>query len=362
MIEAPGEVVDNGRINVCICLPRRLDNRPEAEQSETMEKFRRLDPGLQFHFVEYMDPPDVRALRGQPDFERARGMVEAPSPGLLETLADSHVILCVDLPFDMDRLAPNLRWVQSVGAGVAQLQTCGLDRLGVLLTSAAGVAADPIAEFALARILAHWKLFSTYDRLQREHVWKQVFGRDLAGSCLGIVGYGAIGRAIARRARAWGMTVLATRRHLETGAADPAVDRFYPAAELHTMLARCDAVVLCAAETPETYHLFDGESFAAMRQGSYFCNVSRGSLVDEQALIAALESGRLSGASIDVATVEPLPPGDPLWDAPNLAISPHCSATLENFTRNVWTLFYDNLERFLAGRPLRNLRSCSYGE
>lgn len=354
--------MDDSAINVCVCLPGRHDNRSPQEQAGTLDKFRRLEPRLQFRFVDYIDKPDIRALRGQPDFERARDRVEAPSPALLEALRDAHVLLCVDLPFDMDKLAPRLRWVQSAGAGIAQLQTCGLDRLNVLLTTGAGIAADPIAEFVLARILAHWKLFSTYDRLQRDHIWKQVFGRDLAGSTLGIIGYGAIGQAIARRAKAWGMTTLATRRHLEAGASDPSVDRFYPVDELKALLGQCDAIALCAAETPETYHMFNGETFAAMQRGGYFCNVSRGSLVDEKALIEALESGRLSGASIDVATVEPLPADDPLWDAPNLAISPHCSATLENFTRGVWKLFYDNMERFLAGTPLRNLRSCAYGE
>jgi len=348
-------------INVLISLPGKFDNRPPQEQAETLEQFCRLDPRLKFHFVDYIDEPAIRALRGQPDFEKARGMVEAPSPALLAALGDAHVILCADLPFDMDRLAPNLRWVQSVGAGIAQLQHCGLDKLDVLLTSGAGVAAEPIAEFVLASIFSHWKLFTTLQQMQREHIWKPVFGRDLAGSNLGIVGYGAIGRAVARRAKAWDMKTLATRKHLPAGATDPSIDRFYQAEELKSMLAGSDAVVLCAAETPETYHLFDSETFTAMKEGSYFCNVSRGSLVDEKALIQALEAGHLSGASIDVATIEPLPPDDPLWDAPNLAISPHCSTTLENFTRNVWGLFYENMERFLSGEPLRNLRSCVCG-
>jgi len=349
-------------IHVCVCIPQIFDNRPAQERAQTLDNFRKLDPRLQFHFEEYINKPNIRALRGQPDFETARGLVEAPSPRLLEILKDTQVILCVDLPFDMHRLAPKLRWVQSVGAGIAQLQTSGLDTLDVLLTSGAGVAADPIAEFVLARVLSHWKIFSTYERMQREHRWELVFGRDLAGSTLGIVGYGAIGQAIASRAKAWGMQVLANKKHLQTGASDPSVDCFYSTGELQAMLTECDAVVLSAAETPETYHLFNAETFSAMKKGSYFCNVSRGSLVDEKALISALESDHLSGASIDVATIEPLPTDDPLWDAPNLAISPHCSATLENFTRNVWKLFYENMERYLSGKPMKNLRSCSYGE
>ena len=353
----------NDTINVCICIPPSHDNRPADEQALTLEKFRELDPRLQFHYAQYIDRPEVRALRGQPQFDSARALIDPLPEALRQALAQAHIVLCVDLPFDMDQLAPNLRWVQSVGAGVAQLQHCGLDKLdGVMLTNGAGIAAAPIAEFVLARILSHWKLFDQYRENQQKHQWTQVFGRDLAGSTLGIVGYGAIGHAIATRAKAWGMKVVATRKHLPANPRDPAVDHFYPIGELHTLLSQCDAVALTAAETPETYHLFNAEAFAAMPRGSYFCNISRGSLVEEPALIAALVTGHLSGASIDVATVEPIPADDPLWDTPNLAISPHCSPTAENFSRNAWLLFYDNMARFLAGKELKNLRSTSFTE
>lgn len=348
-------------LNICVCLPERHDKRPPLERAGCLAQFQQLDPAIRFRFAEYIDPPEVRALRGQPDFHKARALVKPPSKQLREALAASHIVLCVDLPFDMQDLAPRLRWVQSVGAGIAQLQNCGLDQLDCLLTSGAGITADPIAEFVLARILSHWKLFSLYGENQQKHLWKQAFGRDLAGSTLGIVGYGAIGQAIAHRAQAWGMKVLASRRHWRADATDPAVDRFFPAGELKSLLAGCDAVALCAAETPETFHLFNEDAFAAMPQGSYFCNVSRGSLVDEKALLRALQSGHLGGASIDVTTVEPLPPESALWSAPNLAISPHCAATLENFTRNGWRLFYENTKQFLAGAPLKNQRSTRYG-
>jgi len=348
-------------IEVCVCIPPAIDNRPAQEQAETLERFRQLDPRIRFSFADYIDTSESRVLRGRPDYEQARSRAVPASPELRDVLARSTVVLCVDLPFDMDQLAPGLRWVQSAGAGVAQLQTCGLDKLDCLLTSGAGIMADPIAEFVIARILSHWKLFPVYEENQRRHRWHQVFGRELAGCTLGIVGYGAIGHATARRAKALGMKVLATRKRLPDGATDPDVDRFYPSTELRDMLAACDAVVLCAAETAETYHLFNAETFAAMLAGSYFCNVSRGSLVDEPALIAALESGHLGGASIDVAANEPLPADDPLWDAPNLAISPHCSPTLENFYRNAWRLFHENMRRFLAGETLKNLCSTRYG-
>ena len=189
------------KLNVCVCIPTASDNRPEYEQADTLERFRRLYQGTEFHFVEYVDPPEIRALRGQPDFDKARDKVRPPSDELKAALTEAHVIFCVDLPFDMDRLAPNLRWVQSVGAGIAQLQNCGLDRLnGVLLTNGAGITADPIAEFVMARVLSHWKCFAQLQEQQQRHQWRGVHGRDIDGSTLGVVGYGAIGRAVAWRA------------------------------------------------------------------------------------------------------------------------------------------------------------------
>ncbi len=350
----------NHPLHVCVCIPTGQDNRPAAEQAETLERFRALDDRIQFHFAEYVNTQDVRTLRAREDHQQARARTPEPSPALVEALAVAEVILAVDLPFDMDRLAPNLRWVQSVGGGVGQLQTCGLDRLGATLTSGAGVLSDSIAEFALARILAHWKHFDQLQQRQREHHWQALFGRGLAGSVLGIVGYGAIGRALAWRAKAWGMTVLATKRQLPRQP-DPAVDRFYPAEQVKELLAASDAVVLSAAETPDTRGMFDDTLFTAIKPGGYFCNVARGSLVDEDALRRALDSGHLAGASIDVASREPLPPDSPLWDTPNLAISAHCSPSVERFYHGVWELFHDNMRRYLAGEPMRNLRASYLG-
>ncbi|TAL00322.1 MAG: hypothetical protein EPO08_14075, partial [Rhodospirillaceae bacterium] len=244
-------------INICICVPSLWDARAPEERAEILRKFRDLDERIQFQAAAYVDSIDIRAVRGQGRRDEARGKVAPPTPDLRAALAEAHIILAIDLPFDMDVLAPNLRWVQSIGAGVGQLQTCGLEKNNVLLTSGAGIASDPIAEFVLARILSHWKLFSLYDQMQKERRWEPTYGRNLAGSTIGIVGFGAIGSAIAWRAKAWGMRVLATRRHLPAGFADPAVDRFYPPSDLKEMLASADAVALCAPETPETYQMFN---------------------------------------------------------------------------------------------------------
>ena len=342
-------------IEVLVAYPLSWENRPLAEVEQEAAQMRALDERIRITFEEYAEPQSLRTLRGKPPFDQARGIAPALTAAQASAFARAEVVLSLDLPFDIDRLAPRLKWVQACGAGVAQLQSAGLDRIGAKLTSAAGIASAPIAEFVLARILSAWKLFPVLEHQQRDQNWTPVYGRNLAGCTIGIVGFGAIGAAIAVRAKALGMRVLANRR--TPGAEHPAVERFHGPADLHALLAESDAVVLCAPETPETYRMFDAATFRAMKPGSYFCNVARGSLVDEAALIEALESGHLSAASIDVAATEPLPKGDPLWSAPNLAISPHSAASVEKYFQNIWAFFRENMQRYLAGEELANL--CS---
>jgi phosphoglycerate dehydrogenase-like enzyme len=342
-------------IEVMIAYPMGWETRPMAEVERDAALFRALDSRINVTFQEYVEPQSLRTLRGQPPFDEARAQAPALSDAQKAAFAKAEIVLSLDIPFDTDRWAPNLKWVQACGAGVAQLQSAGLEKIGATLTTAAGVASAPIAEFVLARILAHWKLFPALDTLQREQNWTPTYGRNLAGSTVGIVGFGAIGAAVAVRAKALGMRVLGNRR--TPGATHPAVERFYPPSELKALLAECDAVVLAAPEGPETHLMFDREAFAAMKKGAYFCNVARGPLVDEAALIAALTSGQLSGAAIDAATTEPLPKGDPLWTAPNLAISPHCAASIEKYFQNIWGLFRENMDRYLKGEPLVNVVS-----
>jgi phosphoglycerate dehydrogenase-like enzyme len=158
------------------------------------------------------------------------------------------------------------------------------------------------------------------------------------------------------------MTVIGTRRSYRPGHDHPDVDELRGTADLHDVLARCDAVVVSAPGTPETENLFDKDAFAAMKPGAVFCNVGRGSLVDEAALIDALESGHLGAAILDVTRHEPLPADDPLWDAPNIWISPHSSASQDRYTEKLLALFAHNLGRFTRGEPLRNVvdRAAGY--
>lgn len=289
-------------------------------------------------------------------------------PGVSDTLSDderamwakAEVTIALDVPKGIAEVAPNLRWIQAIGAGIDHLLDADLPA-EITVTNAAGVAAAPIAEFAIGRLLAVWKRFGELDEQQRNRDWKPMFGRLAEGQTLGVIGLGAIGSAVAVRARALGMPTIGTRRSYQPGDTHPAVDELKGAGDLHDVLGRCDAVVVSAPGTADTENLFDAAAFAAMKQGAIFCNVGRGSLVDEGALIAALESGHLGAAILDVARNEPMPADDPLWDAPNIYISPHCSTSQDRYNDKLLDLFADNLARYSRGDDLRNVVDLTAG-
>jgi phosphoglycerate dehydrogenase-like enzyme len=183
----------------------------------------------------------------------------------------------------------------------------------------------------------------------------------LEGRTALIVGVGAIGSAVALRFRAFGVHTIGVKRSYTPGMTDPAVDELIGPADLLDALPRAHVVVVAAPGTAANENLFDAAAFAAMRRGSLFVNVARGTLVDEAALIDALASGHLRAAAIDVAREEPLPADSPLFDAPNLAISPHSSASADRYLERVVDLFADNLCRYARGEPLRNVVDLSGG-
>lgn len=305
---------------------------------------------------DYAFAPDVRsALASKPDDPDVRSRVPVPTDDERAALAAADAILGLDLPLGLPALAPGLRWVQVIGSGVDLCLPAGLPGSGVLVTNAAGVSAPAIAEFVIARLLEHWKLLREYAEAQERRHWEMRFGRRAAGRTIVVVGLGAIGGAVAGLARALGMRVVAVRRSCPPGASDERVDELHPAEQLRDVAGLGDAVVVCATGSPENESLISAEVFAAMRPDALFVNVSRGHLVDECALVRALEEGRIAAAALDVTRREPLPPDDPLWAVPNLRISPHSATTMDGYAAGFLELFRDNLERFVEGRPLRNV-------
>jgi phosphoglycerate dehydrogenase-like enzyme len=322
--------------------------------ARALERIRAVDPRVHVIAETYVEPHDLRTARGVEPPEAWRDRVPELTDAQRDAFARVDVVVAIDLPPDVATVAPRLRWVQCVGAGTAQLQSAGLGAAGIRLTSGAGVNSIAIAEFAIARVLQHWKRFREFDALQERHEWGAIFGRQVAGATIGLIGLGNINAAVARRLRAFDVRVLATRRSATPGATAPDVDELFPTTELHAMLGLSDAVIAAVPETPDTAALMDAAAFAAMKPGAFFVNVGRWSLVDEAALVAALESGHLAGAALDVASVEPLPPDHALWDAPNVYLSPHASSAPDALFVNLTDLFCANLARYLAGEPLHN--------
>jgi phosphoglycerate dehydrogenase-like enzyme len=317
-----------------------------------VEAIEGTDPRVEVVVATYLEPHELRTARGA-------GVdappVEAPTitPATRTALRRVRVALAIDVPPDITTIAPDLEWVQAVGAGTAHLQAAGLAQAGVRLTSNGGSNSVAIAEFVFGRLIESRKRFPELAALQGDHRWEPRYGEQLSGQTLGLIGFGAINQAVAHRAAAFGMTILVVRR---TANAIPEghVARCFGPDGLHEMLGQCDAVIAAVPETPETAAMMDTAAFASMRHGAFFANVGRGTLVDEPALVAALRSGQVGSAAIDVARTEPLPPDDALWDAPNLQISAHCSTVPTAMFPNLHRQFRANLRRFLDGEPLEH--------
>ncbi len=247
---------------------------------------------------------------------------------------------------------PGLRWVHTISAGVDHLLFPELRESETILTNASGVFNVPIAETVMAYILAVVKRLPEFWARQRERRWEKLPLRELRGLTVGIVGLGDIGAEVARLCRAFGMRVLGLRRH---PAPSDAADEVMPPDRLHDLLARSDFVVIAVPLTAETRGMIGRAELAAMKPDAWLINISRGAIVDEDALVEALREGRIGGACLDVFAQEPLPPESPLWDLPNVIITPHNSWSSPRIEEREIDLFLENLRRYVAGEPLLNV-------
>lgn len=250
--------------------------------------------------------------------------------------------------------APKLRWVHSRAAGLDTMLFPEMVASEVTLTNGSGVFSQSLGEFALAMVLYFAKDLSRTLRNQRAGRWEPFDVDEIAGQTMGIVGYGDIGRACARRAHAMGMHVLALKRHAPDKP-DPLIDQFYRPGELAAMLAQCDYVVMSAPLTNETHHMISDAQFAAMKRSAVVINVGRGPVVDQAALVRALEAGTIRGAGLDVFEKEPLPADDPLWKMDNVVISPHSADHTRDWLDRAMSFFLLQYERFTKGEPLENV-------
>jgi phosphoglycerate dehydrogenase-like enzyme len=245
---------------------------------------------------------------------------------------------------------PTLRYLHFPFAGMEQVLSAPLPSR-LLITSSAGVHAIPIAEYVVAAIMAMTRRLPVFWTQQQQRRWKSQPLQEVLGRRVGIYGYGAIGREVARRCVALGMEVWGLRR---TGEPDPQAARMLRPRQLPQLLAASDYLVVAAALTPQTRGRIDARALATLKPGSYVINVSRGAIINERALLRALERGHVAGAYLDVFAEEPATPSSPLWRAPNCYLTPHVSWSSSRTQARVMTLFAENVRRFRSGEPLLN--------
>jgi phosphoglycerate dehydrogenase-like enzyme len=327
-------------------------------EEEHVRRIREVDGRLRVLYREDLVPPPrwPGDHAGPEDWRRSRGEEEE----FLAMLGEAEVLY--DFPRghvrDLTEVAPKLRWVQGSMAGAGEVaKKAGLLETDIVVTTASGVYSGPLAEFAVMALLQHAKNLDRLRQDKAEKVWRQPHTDTLEDKTLCIVGMGNIGRAIAERVRPFGTRIVGVKRTVRED--DPAwrhADELYPTGRLHDALGEADYVAVTLPGTPETRHLVDAEAIGAMKPGAYFVNVGRGTVVDEGALVEALESRHLSGAALDVFEVEPLPEESPLWELEGVIVSPHATDMVPALINERQTdLFCENLRRYLTEEPLINV-------
>ncbi|TFG68891.1 MAG: D-2-hydroxyacid dehydrogenase [Thermomicrobiales bacterium] len=269
--------------------------------------------------------------------------------------------------------APRLAWVHTATSGVEGAHTPAALERGIIVTNARGVFSRPIAEYVLMMILSVSRRLPQLLELQRERTWQPLEGAELRDVTVGIVGLGSIGRAVGALATAFGCRVVAARRRPDGArTASPEDEDGRPLGELMLdrvggpdslpeLLAESDFVVLAAPLTPDTEDMINTETLAMIKPGAWLINVARGRLIDERALLRALDDGTLGGAVLDTFRDEPLPPTSPFYDRPNVIVTPHTAWSSGRVLDRSVELFCENLRRFAAGEPMLNLVDPSAG-
>jgi phosphoglycerate dehydrogenase-like enzyme len=304
--------------------------------------------------------------------QRPRSPIQWDAAVMDPLVKDADVLIGHRARDGLADVAPRLRWIQFLGAGIDHLRISDLlANPDILLTNASGVSATWIAEYILGSMLLFTHRFHLTMAAQRRHEWMS--GRyfmtaveGLRGKTVGMFGYGSIAREAARLCQAYNMEVLALKRnpdqHADTSWIRPGVGdpegiiprRWFGPEDRAELLALCDYVVVTVPLTPTTRHFLGPREFEAVKPGAYLVNVARGGVVDQDAMIAALNDGRLVGAGLDVTDPEPLNAESALWDMENVILTPHCSGGRKTYYDVGCELFAENLRRFIAGRDLIN--------
>jgi len=274
---------------------------------------------------------------------------------LLAELPDAEVFFGYHSP-EVFSVATNLKWMQTTSAGLDMMLTPEVREMGLQVTNASGLHAAPVVETAWALTLAVSRYLKHFGQCQRDQVWDQFTPYDLNHRTAGVIGLGGIGRRYAKIASAFGMRVIAVDKHAPEMPEKPEeVEELWPLERLNDLCAEADVVMIACPATSETQGLIGAEQLALMKPTGIIVNIARGGIIDEPALIECLTEGRIAGAGLDVTRIEPLPKDDPLWDTPRLVITPHIAGWSSDRSHSVVRFFCDNLGRYKAGEPLRNL-------
>ncbi len=273
---------------------------------------------------------------------------------LRATLSRADVIFAFVVPNRLPALAPRLRWLHTPATGIDHLRGTGVIESDIIVTTVGGLLAPVIAEHVLAAMLHFAKRLDLFEQQRTRRVWRMTRVQSLAKRTVGLVGVGSIGAAVAALAKAFGMHVIGLGRTDPEGREIPHIDRVLPRAQLHELLAQSDYVVVAVADTPETRRMIGAVELAAMQPEAVLINVARGTVIDEPALIVALQANQLAGAALDVFAQEPLADDSPLWTLPNVMLTPHVAANVADYLPRAIAQFADNVLRFLTGAPLAN--------
>jgi phosphoglycerate dehydrogenase-like enzyme len=304
--------------------------------------------------------PSAQFLKPLSRLQQDIQIVLSDDPQKLKSLApDVDAILFVH--FDVDLLANILplanrvRWIHCLWTGVDMILKPQVIAHPAELTNGRGVFRWPLADWVMAAMLFFAFDFRRIVRQQEQDVWQPFISTSLSGRVLGIIGYGAIGSAVAARARPFGMKIAALRRRPELFERDSLVDQTYGSDQLKELMAASDYILVVTPLTAETRGMIGEAEIAATKPSAVIINIGRGPVIDEAALVQALESGRICGAALDVFNTEPLPSEHPFWRMSNVLLSPHTADRVEGFLDPAFECFFENLDRFRKGRSLVNV-------
>ena len=268
------------------------------------------------------------------------------------------------LPSNDGSWAPKLKWVQTTSSGVGPLiETLKFKSSNILVTTAKGVHAAPLSEYVMMMILNHIKRYDHLQNEQSKRRWKRYCGESLQGKCVSIIGAGEVGDRIAKQCKNFGMYVSAMSRTLtkEEGIRR-GYDRVFSRKNMKNVMAYSDVVVLCVPHTAATERMIDKTTFGSMKRDCLLVNIARGQVIDEEAMIEALISKKLGAAALDVTTIEPLPANSPLWDLPNVFISPHSASTVREENGMIVDIFIHNMKCMLNGTPNKMKNKFNFSE